>query len=271
MADDRLHNSQSNASTGTTVQPDAPFRSGITGKYKLLIKNVAPKFGSYEYDLVDAEGKEYKANAKQHYADGQILRCMVTFVVSNAKLVVTDTAICSKQDFATAIPEPPKPQPKPQPKAKKPVQNSQPKTKSKAKKTQPCPGPKKVVLGDPKHRKTSSTYLFRVVSVEKNEDGYAYVVEGANGQEYVAKSKNTFSVGDLVDCKANVSLSPGGVLKVTIKSIRAHISVVSKPHKRKKSNPLKHWHAGGGSRDWFGGPNVGDHFHLIYTPMGNKR
>lgn len=254
-----------------TILPDTPYRSGITGKYKLLIKSVTPKFGNYEYELVDAEGKEYKANSKLHFAAGQILRCIVSFVVSNAKLVVTDTSVCSKQDFATAIPEPPKPQPKPQIKAKAPIQKAPTKTKTKAKKNQPIAGPKKVVLGDPKHRKTSSTYLFRVAAVIENEDGYAYEVEGANGQKYAAKSKNAFPVGSLVDCKANVSLSPGGVLKVTIKSIRAHVSVVSKPTKRKKSNPLKHWRTGGGSRDWFGGPNVGDHFHLIYTPMGNKR
>lgn len=253
------------------IQPDAPFRSGITGKYKLLIKSVSPKFGNYEYALVDAEGKEYKASSKTHYGDGQILRCMVSFVVSNARLLVADTAVCSKQDFATAIPEPPKPQPKPQPKAKVQVQKGPTKTKSKAKKTQSSTDLKNVVLGDPKHRKTSSTYLFRVASVDKSDDGYAYIVEGANGQKYMAKSKNTFSVGALVDCKANVSLSPAGILKVTIKSIREHVSIVSKPYKLKKSNPLKHWRASGSSRDWFGGPNVGDHFHLIYTPMGNKR
>ena len=45
------------------IQPDAPFRSGITGKYKLLIKSVAPRFGNYEYALVDAEGKEYSASS----------------------------------------------------------------------------------------------------------------------------------------------------------------------------------------------------------------
>ena len=253
------------------IQPDAPYRSGITGKYKLLIKSVAPRFGNYEYALVDAEGKEYSASSKKQFAAGQILRCMVSFMVSNARLLVTDTAVCSKQDFATAIPEPPKPQPKPQPKAKVTAPKGPTKTNPKAKKTQSNAGPQKVVLGDPKHRKTSSTYVFRVVSVEKHEDGYSYRVEGAKGQKYEAKSKNAFPVGSLVDCKANVSLSPGGVLKVTITSIRAHVSVVSKPTKCKKSNPLKHWRTGGGSRDWFGGPNVGDHFHLIYTPMGNKR
>lgn len=44
------------------IMPDSPFRNGSTGKYKLLIKSVAEKFGNYEYLLVDADGKEYKAN-----------------------------------------------------------------------------------------------------------------------------------------------------------------------------------------------------------------
>lgn len=61
--------------------PDSPFRSGVSGKYKLLIKDVTPKFGSYEYDLVDAEGKEYKAAEKEHYSEGELIRCMVSLVI----------------------------------------------------------------------------------------------------------------------------------------------------------------------------------------------
>ena len=57
---------------------------------------------------------------------------------------------------------------------------------------------------------------------------------------------------------------------VTTMSIREHVPGFSNYSKRGKSNPLKHWHVGGGSHDWLSGPNVGDHFHLIYTPMKNK-
>lgn len=71
---------------------------------------------------------------------------MVSFVVSNARLLVTDTAVCSKQDFATAIPDPPKPQPNPQPKAKVTAPKGPTKTNPKAKKTQSNTGPQKVVL-----------------------------------------------------------------------------------------------------------------------------
>ena len=98
--------------------PDTPFRSGTTGKYKLLIRSVTPKFNGYEYELVDADEKDYKAVSPKHFAPGQLLRCMVHFMVANASFVVTETLICSKQDFATPIPEPPKPQPKPKSEAK---------------------------------------------------------------------------------------------------------------------------------------------------------
>ena len=54
-----------------TQIPDAPFRSGSTGKYKLLIKDVTPKFNGYEYLLVAADGKEYNSVAKEHYAPGR--------------------------------------------------------------------------------------------------------------------------------------------------------------------------------------------------------
>ena len=34
-----------------TLQPDTPFRSGVSGKYKLLTKTVEFRYGNYEYDL----------------------------------------------------------------------------------------------------------------------------------------------------------------------------------------------------------------------------
>lgn len=61
--------------------PDCPFRSDVSGKYKLLIKDVTPKFGSYEYELMDGDGREYKATAKEHYSEGELIRCMVSLVI----------------------------------------------------------------------------------------------------------------------------------------------------------------------------------------------
>lgn len=89
----------------TTIHPDSPFRIGTSGKFKLLIKSVEEKFGDYEYLLIDADEKEYKAIAKALYAEGQILRCMVSFKVERARLVVENVAVCSKQDLATSIPD----------------------------------------------------------------------------------------------------------------------------------------------------------------------
>lgn len=90
--------------TQSTIHPDSPFRIGTSGKFKLLIKSIEEKFGDYEYLLIDADEKEYKAIAKALYAEGQILRCMVSFKVERARLVVENVAVCSKQDLASPIP-----------------------------------------------------------------------------------------------------------------------------------------------------------------------
>lgn len=256
-----------------THTPDAPFRSGITGKYKLLIRNATPKLGSYEYDLEDAEGKAYKAVAKEHYSEGELLRCMVAFEVVNARLVVSDTKVCKKQDLATLIPEPPKPQP--QPKAasktnsKSKVKSTKPKQKSSA--SNPNDTPKKMVLGDPLHRRISGTYVFRVAEVTHNETIYSYRVEGARQQQYEVQSQQSFPVGSYVDCGVNVALK-GGTLRVSVSSIKVHNSVIVKTGPEyKRGGGIKHWRSDTRSRDTLSGPNPGDHFHLIYTPMGNKR
>lgn len=86
------------------IMPDSPFRNGVSGKFKLLIKSVEEKFGDYEYLLIDADGKEYKTITKLLFSVGDMLRCIVTFKVNNAKLVVESVAICKKQDFASPIP-----------------------------------------------------------------------------------------------------------------------------------------------------------------------
>ncbi len=87
------------------ISPDAPFRTGVTGKYKLLIRSVTPKFDGYEYYLEDAEGIGYKAKSSLHYSEMQLLRCMVSFEVKAARLVVSDVAVCKKQDLAESVPK----------------------------------------------------------------------------------------------------------------------------------------------------------------------
>ena len=247
--------------------PDAPFRSGTTGKYKLLIRSVSRKVDGYEYELVDADSREYKAISKEHYPEGQLLRCIVTFEVKNVTLVVTDTAVCKKQDLASLIPEPPKPKPLPKAEKKEPEALSM-----KASIVKATSEPKAACLGDPRFRRASGMYVFRVVEVKRIEDGFSYQVEDAKGNLYVVHSKDQYTAGKLVDCKVSVSSAPSGLLKIAVLSIRNHVVSSSSPTgKHKKSGSLKHWHAKENSRDWLSGPNVGDHFHLIYTPMGNKR
>ena len=92
--------------------PDAPFRIGVTGKYKLLIRSVTPKSDGYEYCLVDAEDREYRALSDQNYPEMQLLRCMFFFEVKAARLIVSDVAICKKQDLAVPIPKTKKASPK---------------------------------------------------------------------------------------------------------------------------------------------------------------
>ncbi len=116
--------------TQSTIQPDSPFRIGTSGKFKLLIKRVEEKFSNYEYLLIDADEKEYKAIAKALYAEGQILRCMVSFKVERARLVVENVAVCSKQDLATPILIAKKPTPT---KATAPIATPKAKTKVKTK------------------------------------------------------------------------------------------------------------------------------------------
>lgn len=86
-----------------SLQPDCPFRIGAPGKYKLLVKDVEKKYNGYEYLLLDGEGREYKANSSEHYSENQLLRCVVTFTIKSAKLVLMDIAICKKQDLALPV------------------------------------------------------------------------------------------------------------------------------------------------------------------------
>lgn len=217
--------------------PDSPFRSGITGKYKLLIKDVTPKFGSYEYELMDGDGREYKATAKEHNAKGELLRCMVSFQVVNARLVVSDVAVCKKQDLATLIPEPPK---------------SEPKTKAKKKKPEP-------EVEDPIHGRVSGVYNLRVVEVNRQGKKCLYVLEDAKGRKYNAQSSTYYAEGKIIGCQVNTLITGRGY-KATVTKVGG-----SRYHKKRQERD------GLQTQDWMEGPNPGDLFHLIYTPMGNKR
>lgn len=239
------------------ILPDTPYRIGTSGKYKLLIKSVTKKYSGYEYELIDAEGKEYKALSGYHYADNQILRCIVSFEIVNARLVVSDTMICKKQDLATLIPEVKKPEPQPKPET--PIKPSVTKTVTKA----------FTHLGDPRRRRVSGLYILRVVEVEHVKHFYNYLVEDAKGQRYKAQSEKQYPVGKNVSCYMSVSLSPAGILKICVTSMGKPAVAMATP--KVKNYHKKHHSNSGYSRSSWPEPATGDHFHLIYTPMGNKR
>lgn len=246
---------------GYDQAPDSPFRIGITGKYKLLTKTVTPKSYDYEYDMIDGEGREYKAHSQKRFAENQILRCMVHFTILNARLVVSDTLICNKQDFTAPLPEIPIVKDK----ARVEV------TTKPQKKVQAGNESRRKQLGDPRYKRVSGMYVFRVAEVEENDSLFLYRVEDAKGYKYEVQSKKSYATGCLVDCRVKVVLTSGGVLKVSALSIKKHVTRITEPGKKhKKASSLKHWHANSNGHDW-PSPAKGDFFRLIYTPMGNKR
>lgn len=225
-----------------TILPDTPYRSGITGKYKLQIKSVTPKFGNYEYELMDADGKEYKAGHPKHYAEGELLRCMVYFKVANAKLTVTETLICNKQDLTTPIPEVTIVKPQQKVKETTEIQNVM---------NEP---------DDPIRSRASGVYKLRVTEIEEKDDKYLYTLEDAKNRKYKVESDRRFSVGSVINCGIQTIVTQNG-LRVKVVSIGK-----KQKTKKKRSGPSGH-----NQRDWLPSPSKGDHFHLIYTPMGNKR
>ena len=245
--------------------PDAPFRSGVTGKYKLLIKSVTRKAFNYEYELMDADGNEYAAGHPKHYAEGEFLRCMVYFKIANAKLVVTETLICNKQDLTVAIPE------------EKKVRVLS--------KTAIKPSVKPKFVDDPRSvdspRKEgkSGLYYLRVIDLEKKGDKYLYWVIDSDGCRYKveALAKKSYSPGKVVVCNVRVSqvAREGGLTEIAVKVLMVTKRQTKEPKPPKKSKKkithVKRSRSSYSSRDWLPVPCVGDHFRLIYTPMRNKR
>lgn len=243
-----------NQTTEKSKTPDAPFRTGVDGKYKLLIKGVISKLRGYEYELVDGEGKEYKAEHPKHYAEGELLRCMVGFKVSNAKLEVTDTQICNKQDLAVPLPEEKKAEPKSQ---------EMPKTK-----TVDDPRP----IDDPRKAGKSGLFYLRVVDCKKEGKKNVYWVVDSTGHKYQveAHTKRSYVIGKVVVCNVYVANVAESGITVRVLAVSKRQSTDPKPKKRKVKH-AKRTHSSSSSSDWLGTPYVGTRFRLIYTPMGNKR
>ena len=237
-----------------TIILDLPFRSGVTGKYKLQVRQVTPTYSDYQYILIDGENKEYSSASKTRYAENDILRCIVGFKVENARFVVTETTICKKQDFASPLPdtERPKIQPKPEVKSKK------------TEKAKPAINYSK--LGNPYKNGTSGLYKMHIVSRTKNGKSYSYILEDAQGRKYECESKTGYAENSIIPCNVEIVRAQG--------SIQAKITSLGKAkNARAKKKAKKEYHGSSSrnQRDWLGPQYVGVGFHVIYTPMGNKR
>lgn len=237
--------------TNTTIHPDSPFRIGNSGKFKLLIKSVEEKFGDYEYLLIDADEKEYKAIAKALYAEGQILRCMVSFKVERARLVVENVAVCSKQDLATPVPVEKKP------KAELKL-NSSPKHKAvsepkKKEKTKPTSQPKGndvvIELGNPRKRLLSGNYILCVRRAEQHNVDYSYQLEDANGKKYPFRSTRLLKTGYAYFFYVDVSVTAVSGLKIevikVVSSYKKKATKSEKQEKQKRTKRKRHSRRGG--------------------------
>ncbi len=229
---------------------DLPFRSGVTGKYKLQVRKVTPTYSDYQYILTDGEDKEYSSASKIRYAANDILRCIVGFKVENARFVVTETTICKKQDFASPLPDTERPKIQPKPVVK-------PKKTEKAK-----PAINYSKLGNPYKNGTSGFYKMHIVSRTKKGKTFSYILEDALERKYECESRSGYAENSIIPCNVEI-VKAGG-------SLQAKITSVGKA----KKTPKKKKHHGSSSRnqrDWLGPQYVGVGFHVIYTPMGNKR
>ena len=235
----------------TTIHPDSPFRIGTSGKFKLLIKKTEKYFDYFGYELLDAEGKEYKATAKTLYLEGQLLRCMVNFKVEKAKLVVESVAVCSKQDLATPVPFEKKPKAEPKPNSSpKHKAVSEPKKKEKSKPTSQPKGNDIVIeLGNPRKRLLSGNYILCVRRAEQHNVDYSYQLEDANGKKYPFRSTRLLKTGYAYFFYVDVSVTAVSGLKIevikVVSSYKKKATKSEKQEKQKRTKRKRHSRRGG--------------------------
>lgn len=111
-------------------------------------------------------------------------------------------------------------------------------------------------LGDPIGKRVSGIYMLLVNEVESNVKKYKYRLKDSKGREYRVVCKKFYKVGQIIPCLVLTIISKNGV-KAKV------ISMGSKRRRRHNYTGTKHSSS-------FPSPCKGDHFHLIYTPMGNK-
>ena len=226
--------------TSPATYPDDPFKVGVSGKYKLLIRNVTQKYNGFEYELEDISGKLYKAESVLRYPENNLLRCIVTLSVKGYHLVVEGTKICNKQDLTSPIHY----KKKSQIPSKKKVHRVASKEVAK--------------LDNPFLNMASGICKLRICEAEKKQGNmYYYLLEDAKGRKYEISSLKRYTKGSVVSCGVEVHVS-GGQRYVDVTSIGP-----SESHNNNLSN-RKH---SGSSQP----AQVGGRFRIIYTPMGNKR
>ena len=234
--------------TEVAPKPDAPFLNGRNGKYRLLVKTVTPRFGHYEYELVDAEGREYNTISEGHYAENQLLRCMVSFGTINARFSVLSVAVCKKQDLAISVADEKKLKVRPilsplvESKAWVPFRE----------------------LDDPVSSRKIGIYRLCVIDISRREKNNLYLLVDAANRQYRTISKKRLPIGSIVPCLMTIEVTKRGT-KAYVASFDS--TKMPRPHKHKSG---RQYSSSYGNND-MPVPAAGDHFHLIYTPMGNKR
>lgn len=236
--------------------PDAPFHGGNSGKYKLLIKNVTPKFGRFEYELVDADGKEYSAQSELHFETDQLLRCLVSFEVVNAKLVVAGTTICKKQDLATPVP------------VKKKVSVEKIPAAKPMSKPKPAKPDSPFVIIDALQDQGKKTgpmteeeiqVILKQIEIQKDKRYASYRCCGKTHYSLFDFRKHLNECHNDEYRKIFVNVlhrsAPSTVRGV---GVAVSNSPTNKREAAKRENAVPH-------------RVKGEYFHLIYTPMGNKR
>ena len=182
---------QATTLTGSAQQPDAPFRIGASGKYLLLVKHVEHKFDHYEYELYDADGRIYQAESAQKYPENQLLRCVVTFMAKDARLVVMSTVICKKQDHIIAVS---KPEPN-----KESVDIERTATSAQQ---QP------LIEGSPRRKRRTGLYRLTVdlsISWPNSESkSYLYLLLDEGGYKYHSVSNKNYAKGTRLLCKVEI-------------------------------------------------------------------
>ena len=173
--------------------PDAPFKAGASGKYKLLIQSVTKTYNGFEYGLVDADGKQYKAISKVRYPENDLLRCIVSLNVVTGHFVVESTSICKKQDLTSPVPVV-----KPAPKVKAGVR---PQNKKKAGSSISLKNPQRTQLGYlllGRYYKVGSRYPFTVTSMTDYQG--RQIVRDVYGYQHPLPTTSSYTVGDEIRC-----------------------------------------------------------------------